>query len=40
VTIVSGGLGIVEYRLIRDVDFEDFAEHVGGFSGTDGKRDV
>lgn len=38
--VESGGSGIVEYRLIRDLDVKDTAEDGGGFSGGDGKRHI
>jgi len=40
VAIIGGGLGIVEHRLIRDGDPEDLPEHLRGFAGAEGKRDM
>lgn len=39
-TVERGGLGVIKYRLIRDVDVKDLAKDVRRFSGSDGEGDI
>lgn len=38
-TVVRGGLGVVEDGLMGDVDVKDHAHDVGGLAGADGEGD-
>jgi hypothetical protein len=39
-TVVGGGLGVIEDGLIADGHCEDLAEHLGGFASGQGKGDM
>ena len=39
-TVIGGGLGVVQDGLVADLHTEDLAEHLCGFASRQGKRDV